>query len=47
MLVAQPIELMMAPLRDYTVLSQLGGGTTLALAPRRRPPTSSNLDIGR
>ena len=34
----------MAPLRKYvTVLSQLGGSTTLALAPRRRPPTSSNL----
>ena len=41
---AQPIKRMMTTLHDYiTVLSQLGGGTTLTLAPRRRPPTSSNL----
>ena len=38
-LVAQPIERMMTPLRDYiTALSQIGGNTTLVLAPRRRPP---------
>ena len=43
-LVAQPIEPMMTPLRDYiTVLSQIGGNTTLVLAPHRRPPTSANL----
>ena len=43
-LVAQPIERMMTPLGDYvTVLSQIGGNTTLVLARRRRPPTSANL----
>ena len=43
-LVAQPIEHMMTPLRDYvTFLSQIGGNTTLVLAPRKRPPTSANL----
>ena len=43
-LVAQPIECMMTPLRDYiAVTSQIGGNTTLVLAPRRRPPTSANL----
>ena len=43
-LVAQPIERMMTPLRDYvTVSSQLGGNTTLVLALCRRPPTSANL----
>ena len=43
-LVAQPIERVMTPLRDYvTVLSQIGGNTTLVVAPRRRPPTSANL----
>ena len=42
-LVAQPIEHMMTPLRDYvTILSQLGGNTTLVLAPHTRPPTSAN-----
>ena len=42
--VAQPIERMMTPLRDYvTTLSQIGGNTTSVLAPRRRPPTSANL----
>ena len=42
--IAQPIERMMTPLRDYvTVLSQIGGNTTLVLAPRRKPPTSANL----
>ena len=35
-LVAQPIECMMTPLCDYvTVLSQIGGNTTLVVAPRR------------
>ena len=34
----------MAPLWDYVmVLSSLGASTTLALAPCKRPPTSSNL----
>ena len=43
-LVAQSIERMMTRLCDYvTVLSQIGGNTTLVLAPRRRPPTSANL----
>ena len=43
-LVTQPIERMMTPLCDYvTVFSQIGGNTTLVLAPRRRPPTSANL----
>ena len=43
-LVAQPIERMMTPLRDYiTVLSHIGGNTTLVLALRRRPPIPANL----
>ena len=34
----------MTPLRDYvTVLSQIGGNTTLVLAPCKRPPTSAKL----
>ena len=37
-------RLVARPIRDYiTVLSQIGGNTTLVLAPRRRPPTSANL----
>ena len=43
-LVAQPVECTMTPLRDYvTVLSQLGGNTTLVLASRKRTPTPANL----
>ena len=43
-LVAQPLECTMTPLHDYvTILSQLGGNTTLVPAPRIGLPTSANL----
>ena len=43
-MVAQPVEHIMTPLRDYViVLSQTRGNTTLVMAPHRRPPTSANL----